>query len=64
MAEIVNLRMARKKAARERREELADKNRAAYSVPGRVRRAARAESDREQRILDGHRRQEPESERG
>ena len=43
MAEIVNLRQARKRAARGKAEALADINRAAFGLPKELRSAARAD---------------------
>jgi hypothetical protein len=58
MAEIVNLRQARKRAARGKAEALADTNRTAFGLPKELRSAARAEQARlaarlDERLLDG-----------
>jgi hypothetical protein len=60
MAEIVNLRMARKRAARKEREALAEANRATHSVPGVKRKAVEAERRLADRRLDGHMRGDPQ----
>ena len=52
MAEIVNLRQARKRAARGKAEALADINRAAFGLPKELRSAARAEQARLAALLD------------
>ena len=55
MAEVVNLRTARKRAARRKTEASAAENRIAYGISKRER--ARAEADRDQALqrLDQHR---------
>ena len=57
MGEVVNLRMARKRASRKIREDEASANRALHSIPGKLRRRAREERSTEERRLDGHRRE-------
>ena len=57
MAEIVNLRQARKRAARGKAEALADTNRTAFGLPKGLRSAASAEQVRlaarlDERLLD------------
>jgi hypothetical protein len=60
-AEIVNLRMARKRAGRVEKERQADANRALHSVSAIQRKAARAREELEQRRVDGHRLADPKS---
>lgn len=55
MGEIVNLRLARKRAARQDREAAAQASREASGVPGRVRKAARRESERADAAFESHR---------
>jgi len=59
LAEIVNLRMARKRAARKADEAEAEKNRKLSSIPGRKRRQSEAERELEARRLDGARIEKP-----
>ena len=54
MAEIGNLRMARKRAARQEREREAEASRTAHSIPARQRRAVEAERRLAERRHDGH----------
>ncbi|MBC8130082.1 MAG: DUF4169 family protein [Rhizobiaceae bacterium] len=56
MAEIVNLRQARKRAARTGREELADANRIAFGLPKALKTKARSETARAEARLDGMKR--------
>jgi hypothetical protein len=53
MAEIVNLRQARKRAARGKSEAAADANRTAFGLPKQLRSAAKAEQARLAAELDG-----------
>lgn len=55
MAEIVNLRMARKAKARSEAEKQAQANRALHSQTKAARKAAQADAARSIRLLDGHR---------
>jgi F0F1-type ATP synthase membrane subunit b/b' len=55
-AEIVNLRNARKRAARSKDEKEAAERRVAHGTPKRLRQEIKAKRDRAQRELDGHRR--------
>lgn len=57
MAEIVNLRQARKRAARKTAETQAEYNRALSSVSGKAKRLQRESSESENRKLDGHKRE-------
>ena len=59
MADIVNLRQARKRKEREGREARAAENRAAFGRPKAERELANAREDQERRRLDGHRRDDP-----
>jgi hypothetical protein len=63
LAEIVNLRMARKRANRKAAETKAEQNRALSSVPGRQRRRSAAELEFEARRLDGARIDRPDKPR-
>ena len=56
MAEIVNLRAARKKKLRAEKEARAAENRAAFGTPKPVKALADARAKKEQRDLEGHRR--------
>ena len=55
MAEIVNLRQARKRAARTERERKADENRALHSLPGKERKAALRETEKLEQRHEAHR---------
>ena len=55
MAEVVNLRTARKQAKRKRDEACAATNRLAYGQPKAARKLAAAQEDKTRRDLDGHR---------
>ena len=55
MAEIVNLRMARKRAARAENERTADENRIRHGLPKSEKLARRAEKRRLDSHLEGHR---------
>jgi hypothetical protein len=57
LAEIVNLRMARKQQARRSKEEAAAENRALHSIPGRERRRAEANRELEERRHEANRRE-------
>ncbi|WP_298290018.1 DUF4169 family protein [Novosphingobium sp.] len=57
MGEVVNLRLARKAAARKAKEADAAANRAAHGRPRAERTATRAEETRLTRLLDGARRE-------
>jgi hypothetical protein len=57
LAEIVNLRMARKRRARIAREETAAENRALHSIPGRERRRAETQREIEERRHEANRRE-------
>jgi hypothetical protein len=59
MADIVNLRQARKRKEREAREARAAENRAAFGRGKAERELASAQEDQERRRLDGHRRDDP-----
>jgi len=55
MADIINLRRARKAAQRQEREKMAAHNRAAHSIPAAERRLRLDQTDIDRRRLDGHR---------
>ncbi|WP_157015796.1 DUF4169 family protein [Mesorhizobium xinjiangense] len=61
MAEIVNLRMVRKRAARAAKAKTAEANRLRFGRAGPEKRAAEIEKDRLARKLDGHRRTHDET---
>lgn len=61
MAEIVNLRTARKRAAREQKATLAEQNRILHGEKRSDLSARRLEAEREQARLEGHRRDSPET---
>ena len=56
MAEIVNLRQVRKRAARAGKERRAEENRALHSLPARERKAIAKENEQRLARLDAHRR--------
>jgi seryl-tRNA synthetase len=56
LGEIVNLRRARKQRRRDHDEALAAANRLAHGVGKAAKREARAEHERAERALEGHRR--------
>lgn len=60
MAEIVNLRMARKAKARAETKAQADANRAQHGRSKNERKATEAEIDRIDRTVDGAKRERPE----
>jgi hypothetical protein len=55
MAEIVNLRTARKRAARDKAERLAAESRLVHGVPKAERSHLEGESKRQRELLDQHR---------
>ena len=55
MAEIVNLRQARKRAARAEKERRAEENRTLHALPKRQRKQAAEETEQRLRRLDAHR---------
>ena len=54
MADLINLRTARKQAQRRRAEQKAASNRLAYGRPKTERVLARSRSEKAERDLDGH----------
>lgn len=56
MSEILNLRLKRKRKAREREEAEAANRRARFGVTLAARRAAQSQRERDDRSLEGHRR--------
>lgn len=56
MGEVVNLRLARKRKARDEREKNAERNRVEHGVSRRQRDAAAAEKQRAERTHELHRR--------
>jgi hypothetical protein len=60
MSEIVNLRQARKRAERSKREEQAAANRARFGQTKAERLAAKGESEKRRALLDGAKREESE----
>jgi len=55
MAEIVNLRNARKRRNRSSKDQRAEHNRAVYSIPAKLRKGAKKKSQLEISRLDAHR---------
>jgi hypothetical protein len=55
MAEIVNLRRARKSKARDEREKAAAANRVLHGTPKHARNAAKAGNEKAVRIIEAHR---------
>jgi hypothetical protein len=55
MAEVVNLRTIRKRAAKQRDDQRAAENRAIYGTPKAERQLAKARDDKARRDLDQHR---------
>ena len=62
MAEIVNLRQARKRKARAEKEAQAAENRVAFGRPKAERSLGKAQRDIDLRRLEGHRRNEADRE--
>ena len=62
MAEIINLRKARKAKARAAKEKLAGDNRVAFGTPTALKDLNAARREKAQRDLDGHRRDKTEDE--
>lgn len=62
MAEIINLRRARKQRARQDADEQAQQNRIAFGRTKAERRLTEAERDKAARTLDGHRLASPDDE--
>lgn len=56
MADIVNLRMARKLKVRAEKENAAEKNRALHGRTKAARDTARQAADKAEKFIDGHRR--------
>lgn len=56
MGDIVNLRRARKQRRRDQDDAIAVANRLAYGVGKAAKQDARAERERAERVLEGHRR--------
>jgi len=61
MSEIVNLRQARKRAARTVREEQAAANRAKFGQTQAEQTAAKTEAEKRRALLDGAKREDPEA---
>lgn len=55
MAELINLRQARKRAERQKKDERAQSNRSTHGQPKAQRSLARAEREKAERALDAHR---------
>jgi len=64
MAEIVNLRQARKRLARAAAADQADANRTAFGLPKRLREAAKTERETLASRLDGRRLGKPQTDAG
>ncbi|TKT80120.1 DUF4169 family protein [Aquamicrobium sp. LC103] len=63
MAEILNLRMARKRRARADKEREADRNRILHGLPKAERKAASTERERALSALENHRREKTDGTR-
>lgn len=59
MADIINLRTARKQKKRRDRQREAARNQALSAIPAKVRKAAETEAQKSARKLDGHRLEKP-----
>lgn len=57
MAELINLRLARKRAQRRKDERQADNNRLVHGEPKTLREGRRLEDERSDRAIDAHRRE-------
>ena len=57
MAELINLRLARKRAQRLKDERQADNNRLVHGEPKALRKQRRLEDERSDRAIDAHRRE-------
>jgi hypothetical protein len=64
MAEIINLRTARKQAERQKNEKQAEANRLAHGIARKDRAQADASRDAANRLLDGHRRDDSGNDTG
>ena len=60
MPEIVNLRQARKRAARAKKENRAEENRALHSLPARERKQVAAQNKRDKALHEAHRLERPD----
>ena len=60
MAEIINLRQARKRVAKAKKEGRAEENRALHSLPARQRKATAARNERDKARHEAHRREQPD----
>ena len=61
MSEIINLRQARKRAARTAREEVAAANRAKHGQTKAAKASSRAEANTLRSVLDGAKREDPKA---
>jgi hypothetical protein len=55
MAELINLRRARKAKARAEKDKTAEANRVAHGVAKPLKKLAKAKAEKAQRLLSGHR---------
>jgi hypothetical protein len=62
MAELINLRLARKRAQRQKDERQADDNRLVHGEPKSLREQRRLEKDKNTRAIDAHRRERGDGE--
>jgi hypothetical protein len=62
MAELINLRLARKRAQRLKDERQADNNRLVHGEPKALREQRRLEGDRSERAIEAHRREREDRE--
>jgi hypothetical protein len=58
MGDVINLKRARKRKARDAEAQIADANRLRFGRPGAERKLEEARADLEARKLDGHKRSE------
>lgn len=64
MADIINLRTARKQAERQKNEKQAEANRLAHGISRKDRARADASREAADRLLDGHRRDDSSNDTG
>ena len=62
MAELINLRLARKRAQRLKDERQADNNRLVHGEPKALRERRQREDERSERVIDAHRREREDGE--
>ena len=62
MAELINLRLARKRAQRRKDEREADNNRLVHGEPKALREQRQREDERSERVIEAHRREREDGE--